>query len=201
MEATPLRPVPARPVAPVEPALAFQHVGERLPRLAPAERDALALVGLAGWSRADAAAQLGIAPAELARRLASARKALRQTLERLPGDGLCKRAERLISDRWDGDLDSRSAARLDAHLRSCDRCVIHERRLLQAHDQLVTSLAPPPPPAVPAVRPPLRVVDERAEAAAPAAIGRAELRLWYVLWALAALAVVLVAVLGAAGLD
>ena len=70
MEATPLRPVPARPAAPVEPALALQHVGERLPRLAPAERDALALVGLAGWSRADAAAQLGIAPAELARRLA-----------------------------------------------------------------------------------------------------------------------------------
>jgi Putative zinc-finger/Sigma-70, region 4 len=199
MEATPLRPVPASPAVPVEPALALRHLGELLPLLSPGERDALAFVALAGRSRADAAAELGIAPGELARRLASARKALRQTLERLPGDGLCERAERLISDRLDDVLDTRGATLLDAHLRSCERCVTHERRLGQAHDRLVAGLAPPAP-AVAVDRPPLRVVQEAPPQAAPATIGRPELLVWYALWTLSALAVVLVALLGAAGL-
>jgi len=202
MEATPLRPVPSRPAAPVEPAAALLHVRHELPQLAAAAQEALALVELAGLSREDAATQLGIGPGELGARLASARKALRRTVERLPGDGLCERAERLISDRLDGELPPRDAARLDVHLRACERCVTHERRLLQAHDRLVASLpspAPAPPPAEPLAPPPLRVVGEEVAAAAPAVVGRAELAFWYALWALAAVAVVLVALLGAAG--
>jgi hypothetical protein len=201
MEATPLRPVPSRPAAPVDPAIALPHLEARLPQLPPPDREALALIELAGWSRAATAAHLGVEAGELARLLASARKALRQTLERLPGDGLCERAERLISDRLDGELPPRPAAFLDVHLRSCERCVTHERRLLQAHDQLVASLPAPalPVAAEPLPPPPLRVVVEDAPAPAAAGFPRLELRFWYALWSLAALAVVLVALLGAAG--
>ena len=55
----------------------------------------------------------------------------------LPGSGWCERAERLISDRLDGALDTRDEARLDVHLRNCPRCVEHERRLVQATDALL----------------------------------------------------------------
>ena len=104
MEGTPLRSVPVRPLHPVEPADAIAHVAERLPDLGARERDALALVDLAGRSRVDAARELALEPAILAEALASGRKALRRTLEPLPAGGWCERAERLISDRLDGAL-------------------------------------------------------------------------------------------------
>ena len=94
--------------------------------------------------------ELGIGSDELAEALASARKALRRTLQPLPASGWCERAERLISDRLDGELEERGAARLDVHLRNCPRCVEHERRLVQATDALVleAAVAPAAPPSV-----------------------------------------------------
>ncbi|HEX2416179.1 MAG TPA: zf-HC2 domain-containing protein [Thermoleophilaceae bacterium] len=56
---------------------------------------------------------------------------------RSPGSGWCERAERLISDRLDGELRSREVLFLDVHLRNCPRCVEHERRLVQASDALL----------------------------------------------------------------
>lgn len=177
----------------MDPALALVHLGHRLPGLRPAERNALAFVDFGGQSRVEAARHLGVDTAELAGTLTSARKALRRTLEPLPADGWCERAERLISDRIDGVLSPRGAARLEAHLQGCERCVTHERRLVQAHDQLLESLASAPPPAAVAGRPALRVVD--AEPAVPEAARRSPA--WYALWALALLLLVAAAVLGA----
>ena len=137
----PLRSVPASPPDSVEPADALAHVAEQLPDLDSPARDALSLVALVGRSRAEVAAELSLEPAELADALTRARKALRRTLEPLPADGWCERAERLISDRLDGELTERGSARLEAHLRSCERCATHERRLIQAHDELVHALA------------------------------------------------------------
>ena len=99
----------------------------------------------------------------------------------LPGSGWCERAERLVSDRLDDCLeDSRL---LDAHLANCERCVEHERRLVQAQDALVASFvssaglaqpapSPEPPPALkvapePVAAPPAPVAPEPAEPRAP----------------------------------
>ena len=53
---------------------------------------------------------------------------------------------------------------LDAHLRRCDRCVEHERRLAQARDALargfVEAHVPKPEPAAPVPSPDLRVIEE-----------------------------------------
>ncbi len=127
-----------------------------LPGLDERETRALALVALAGRSRAEVAGELGIGADDLAEALARARKALRRTLQPLTASGWCERAERLISDRLDGELEERGAARLDVHLRNCSRCVEHERRLVQATDTLMVdaavapaalpSLAPAPAP-------------------------------------------------------
>src|SRR4051794_1040891 len=188
MEGTPLRSVPARPPGSIEPAEALAHVEARLPDLDPVAREALLLVALVGRSRAEAAEALGIETAQVADGLASARKALRRTLEPLPADGWCERAERLISDRLDGELTASGAARLDAHLRGCERCETHERRLIQAHTQLVPAraggrvAAATPPPS-------LRVVEpELASSGRPLA--------WYVLVGLLALLLVAAAVFG-----
>ena len=151
MEGTPLRSVPARPAGPVGRPQALAVVEARLPDLAPAARRALALVSLVGVSREQTARELGVSPPELSRLLASARKALRRTLEPLPAGGWCERAERLISDRLDGEPAARSARRLDAHLPACERCQTHERRLVQAHDELVAALDSARP-VVPALR-------------------------------------------------
>jgi putative zinc finger protein len=151
MEGTPLRSVPARPAGPVGRPQALAVVEERLPDLAPAARRALALVALVGVSREQTGRELGVSPPELSELLASARKALRRKLEPLPAGGWCERAERLISDRLDGELAPRSARRLDAHLPACERCQTHERRLVQAHDELVAALDSAQP-AVPALR-------------------------------------------------
>ncbi len=197
MEGTPLRSVPVRPLHPVEPADAIAHVAERLPELGARERSALALVDLAGRSRADAARALALEPATLAEALATGRKALRRTLEPLPAGGWCERAERLISDRLDGALGAPGSARLDAHLRGCERCETHERRLVQARDLLLSGLlAQRARPAVAASRPELSVVDAR-----PPAAG-ADLLRWWALTLVAALLViagVVIAVLAAAG--
>jgi hypothetical protein len=145
MERAPLRPVPARPAGPVDPAAAIREVVAALPALAPVEARALALVALADRPRPQVAAVLGIEEQELSALLAAARKELRQTITPLAGSGWCERAEGLISDRLDGVVLERDARRLDVHLRNCPRCVEHERRLVQATDALLAGVAPRAP--------------------------------------------------------
>jgi hypothetical protein len=188
MEGTPLRSVPVRPPGSIEPAEALAHVADRLPELDPPTREALSLMTLVGRSRIDAAAELDVEPAQLGDLLARARKALRRTIEQLPAGGWCERAERLVSDRLDGELTPRGSARLEAHLRCCERCVTHERRLIQAHDELLHALASEPLPAG-GPAPELRVVEPK-----PASSGR-PIAL-YVLAVLLALLVVAAAVIG-----
>jgi hypothetical protein len=147
----------------VDPDVAVRQVASRLPSLEPLPRNALALVTLAGRTREEAAARLEVSPEELAAALARARKELRRSLYPLPGSGWCERAERLVSDRLDGELDDVGAARLDVHLRNCPRCVDHERRLVQAVDGLVTGVAGEPEPAPAASPAPLRLAEARAE--------------------------------------
>jgi Putative zinc-finger len=143
MEHAPLRPVPARPAGPVDPAAALREVGGWLPTLSPLAARALALVVLCERPRAWVADSLGVSEGELGELLAEARKELRQTVVVLGGSGWCERAERLISDRLDGGLADRDVRRLDVHLRNCTRCVEHERRLVQATDALVGGLGGP----------------------------------------------------------
>jgi hypothetical protein len=149
MEHAPLRPVPSRSAGPIDPAAAARELSAALPDLSPVEAGALALVALGHKPRADAALALGIDEAALAAALAAARKELRRTVTPLPGSGWCERAERLISDRLDGPITDTDAGRLDAHLRNCPRCVEHERRLVQATDSWVATLAPRPASAHP----------------------------------------------------
>ena len=137
MEHAPLRPVPARPAGPIDPATAVREMGAWLPTLPPIGARALALVVLAERPRVKVAEALGVSELELGELLASARKELRQTIVVLGGSGWCERAEGLISDRLDGALAERDDRRLDVHLRNCSRCVEHERRLVQATDALV----------------------------------------------------------------
>jgi hypothetical protein len=146
MEHAPLRPVPARPAGPVDPATAVREVGSWLPGLDPAAARALALVVLAERPRVEVARLLDVSEDELGALLASARKELRQTMVTLGGSGWCERAEGLISDRLDGPLAGTDARRLDVHLRNCGRCVEHERRLVQATDALVLGLGGRPAP-------------------------------------------------------
>jgi Putative zinc-finger len=211
MERAPLRPVPARPAGPVAPAAASRALGAALPELDDREAEALALVALAGRPRREVAGELGIAADELAQALASARKALRRSLLPLTASGWCERAERLISDRLDGELDDRGAARLDVHLRNCPRCVEHERRLVQATDALLASASgPAPPPPAATVSPvELAVVaaaePEASAEPAPARSGRqrASAAAWTllvvvaVILAVASLALIVAGVLGA----
>jgi Putative zinc-finger len=161
MEHAPLRPVPTRPAGPIHPAAGGRAVAAALPDLDEREARALALVALAGRPRAEVESELGIGRDELAEALASARKVLRRTLQPLTASGWCERAERLISDRLDGQLEEPGAARLDVHLRNCPRCVEHERRLVQATDMLMAEAADDPvlqlqPPAAPVA---LTVID------------------------------------------
>ena len=158
MERAPLRPVPRRPDGPVEPSEAIAHVDAALPAADESGRAALALVEIAGRTRAEAATTRGLSGGELADALARGRKALRRSLYPLPGSGWCERAERMISDRMDRALEPPGPARLDAHLDNCPRCVEHELRLAQAIDALVAGFLEahpiPTPQAEPArVRP------------------------------------------------
>jgi hypothetical protein len=165
MEHAPLRPVPARPAGPVDPAAAAREVAAVLPALAPLEARALALVGLADRPRDEVAGALGIDADELGKILAAPRKELRQTITPLAGSGWCERAEGLISDRLDGVMREPDARRLDVHLRNCTRCVEHERRLVQATDALLAGIAPRRPGTAPAVlKPaPLAPVEDEGE--------------------------------------
>jgi predicted DNA-binding protein (UPF0251 family) len=174
MEGTPLRSVPARPAGPVGRPQALAVVEERLPDVAAPARRALALVALVGVSREQTARELGVSPAELSNLLSAARKALRRTLEPLPSGGWCERAERLISDRLDGELPPTAARRLDAHLPACDRCQTHERRLVQAHDELVEALdsARPAAPALKLVEPPKALMPGPEPEASPEQAGQ-----------------------------
>jgi hypothetical protein len=135
-----------------------------LPTLDAPAATALGLVALAGGSRAEAASTAGLAETEVGPALARARKALRRLVVPLPGSGWCERAELMVSDRLDGALTSPGPQRLAAHLRNCPRCVEHERRLVQATDELVAGfgrLQPATPPErdpKPQVEPALSVV-------------------------------------------
>jgi hypothetical protein len=151
MERAPLRPVPARPAGPVDPAAAVREVSAALPALEPLEVRALALVALADRPRAEVAGLLSVEEEELEVLLAAARKELRQTLSPLSGSGWCERAEGLISDRLDGAVGERDGRRLDVHLRNCPRCVEHERRLVQATDALLAGIAPARPSGEPPI--------------------------------------------------
>jgi hypothetical protein len=184
MEHAPLRPVPARPAGPIDPATAVREVEAWLPTLAPETALALALVVLAERPRAEVAELLALPEPEVGSLLAAARKELRQTMVVLGGSGWCERAEGLISDRLDGTLADREARRLDVHLRNCTRCVEHERRLVQATDALIAgagglsrSSAPlADPPALVEATPPEGSTEEMnpAEAEATAHAPRAE---------------------------
>lgn len=137
MEQATLRPVPLRPSGPVDPAEAAAHVAGFLPDLDAAAARALGLVEIAGRTREEASEQTGLALDPLAEALYRARKALRRSIFPLSASGWCERAERLLSDRLDGVLKPPGPARLDVHLRNCDRCIEHERRLSQARERLV----------------------------------------------------------------
>jgi hypothetical protein len=173
MERAPLRPVPGRPNEPVADTDAVGRVASAVPGIGEREATALGLVVLAGRPRAEVARQLDLDDEQLGAALARARKELRRAIAPLAGSGWCERAERLISDRLDGDLDERSAARLDVHLRNCPRCVEHERRLVQATDALVAGVVPLPAPARvapdPPAKPPARAPETEPSSGDPAA--------------------------------
>jgi hypothetical protein len=158
MEPAPLRPVPARPAGPVDSAA----IAAVLPGSSEASVRALA-GAMAGRPRSELAADIGVEADELGRMLAAVRKSLRRTVVALPGSGWCERAERLVSDRLDGELGDRGTALLDVHLRNCSRCVEHERRLVQAGDALLGTAPPRVPDGRPA--PTLEVVSEPAPTA------------------------------------
>src|SRR3954454_23722920 len=136
VEAT-LRPVPLRPAGPVDPADALAHVLSALPELDQEAARALSLIEIAGRTRDRAGDETGLTAGILAEALYRARKALRRSIFPLSASGWCERAERLLSDRIDGALVPPGPARLDVHLRNCERCVDHERRLSQAREKLV----------------------------------------------------------------
>jgi anti-sigma factor RsiW len=141
---------------------------------------------------------------------------MRRAVRPLPGSGWCERAERLISDRLDDALDD--SRLLEAHLANCERCVEHERWVVQAQDGLVAEfvaarpeLAPPPapvsePPALkvieqPVAAPPARLAPESAEAPEPrrATTGGLAWGVVAVLAVLLALAAIVIAMAGAFG--
>src|SRR3954454_13255403 len=137
VEQATLRPVPLRPVGPVDPAEALAHVLGALPDLAEDAARALSLIEIAGRTRDSAVTEMELSADVLAELLYQARKSLRRSMFPLSASGWCERAERLLSDRIDGVLVPPGPARLDVHLRNCERCVDHERKLSQAREKLV----------------------------------------------------------------
>jgi hypothetical protein len=178
-----------------------------LPALDERAAGAFALVALAGRTRPEAALRLQVSQEDLASDLAAARTALRRSVGPLRGSGWCMRAERLVSDRLDGELGGTEEARLDAHLRNCARCVEHERRLVQATDSLLGA-SPAPVAAVehaPTILPVAPAQPQAAPARRASRTGRelARATTWNVLLViavlvtLAAIALALAGVLGA----
>ncbi|HEX6713263.1 MAG TPA: zf-HC2 domain-containing protein [Thermoleophilaceae bacterium] len=137
MEQATLRPVPLRPVGPVDPSEALAHVLDALPDLREDAARALSLIEIAGRTRDKAVEEMEISGDTLASLLYDARKALRRSVFPLSASGWCERAERLLSDQIDGVLTPPGPARLGVHLRNCERCVDHERKLSQAREKLV----------------------------------------------------------------
>ena len=163
-----LRPVPSRPPGPVDPAEAHAFIAASLPAVDEAAVSAFSLVALAGLPRAEVP---GLSAEEVALALTRARKAVRRASWPLPGSGWCERAERLISDRLDDCLDDPRL--LEAHLANCERCVEHERRLVQAQDGLVAAFSSahsslPTPPSASPEPPALKVIEEPVAAPPPA---------------------------------
>ena len=76
----PLRPVPARPPGPVDPAMALREVRSWLPALDPPAARALALGGAGGAAAGRGGHGAGHVRARARQELAAARKELRQTL-------------------------------------------------------------------------------------------------------------------------
>jgi len=209
-----LRPVPSRPPGPVDPAEAHAFVAASLPAVDAAAVSAFSLVVFAGLPRTEVP---GLSPEEVSLALTRARKEVRRAAWPLPGSGWCERAERLISDRLDDALgDSRL---LDVHLANCERCVEHERRVVQAQDGLVAAFVGAQsgfsPSPLPAPEPPALKVIEEPVAAQPAvhapesadatreprgiAIGGMSWGVLVVLAVLLMLAAIVVAVAGALG--
>jgi hypothetical protein len=108
-----------------------------LPDLSEDAARALSLIEIAGRTRDQAVEEMHVSAGALTELLYAARKALRRSVFPLSASGWCERAERLLSDRIDAVLMPPGPARLDVHLRNCERCVDHERRLAQAREQLV----------------------------------------------------------------
>jgi hypothetical protein len=167
VEQASLRPVPLRPTGPVDPAEALAHVLRALPELSEDAARALSLVEITGRTRDQAGQEMQVPADALTELLYAARKALRRSIFPLSASGWCERAERLLSDRIDGVLVPPGPARLDVHLRNCERCVEHERRLSQARERLVRNFIEGHPHAAgagPAERPvaTLRVVEPAA---------------------------------------
>ena len=163
-----LRPVPSRPPGPVDPAEARAFVAASLPSVDEASISAFSLVALAGVPRSEVP---GLSADEVSVALAEARKELRRAAWPLAGSGWCERAERLISDRLDDALDDTRL--LDTHLANCERCVEHERRVVQAQDGFVASFVSSQPalspPSAPSLEPPaLKVIAEPVAAQPPA---------------------------------
>ena len=161
-----LRPVPSHPPGPVDPAEALAFVATSLPSVDQASVSAFSLVVLGGFPRSEVP---GLSAEQVSLALARARKEIRRAAWPLAGSGWCERAERLISDRLDDALDD--SRLLEAHLANCERCVEHERRVVQAQDGLVAAfvaarpgLAPPP---APVSEPPALKVIEQPVAAPP----------------------------------
>jgi hypothetical protein len=137
VEQATLRPVPLRPAGPVDPADALAHVLRTLTELDEEAARALSLVEIAGRTRDAAGEETGLSFEALAEALYRARKALRRSIFPLSASGWCERGERALSDRIDNVLVPPGPARLDVHMRNCERCVEHERRVSQAREQLV----------------------------------------------------------------
>jgi hypothetical protein len=166
VEQATLRPVPLRPAGSIDPAEALAYVRWALPDLGEDAARALALIEISGRTREKALEEMAVSADVLGALLYQARKALRRSIFPLCASGWCERAERLLSDRIDAVLTPPGPARLDVHLRNCERCVDHERRLSQARDKLVRDFIEAHPEAAgagPAERPApaaaLRVVE------------------------------------------
>jgi hypothetical protein len=129
------------------PDRAERQLFAALPELDAVPRRGLALA-LAGVPRAGIASELGLSGAALSAELAIGRKALRRTRVELASGGRCERAERALSDRFDGVLSELDERFLDAHLARCRRCRTHEAELTAALEELQAAFdAPPPEPA------------------------------------------------------
>src|SRR3954467_12621102 len=87
-----LRPVPLRPVGPVDPSEALAHVIDALPDLPEDAARALSLIEIAGRTRGRAVEEMEISADVLAQLLYDARKALRRSVFPLSASGWCERA-------------------------------------------------------------------------------------------------------------